>query len=237
MQEVAMSQPISNRLAIVLLPVVVLIHNTAHNAVFHRWNKLKMYEVQTLPDLFMGPEKVTVHANLLRTLAFATLIKCAVGAALRAFANPQDRAKHKAVFARFVLVYATASLLRCATFFVTLLPATAAYCKSPRIGGTYTADRAPRDLYEVMFRFDWTHSCGDLLFSGHTILITCAYMVTESLLANGTRTLDVFLVYLARLVMVPFLFLTVYTRKHYTIDVGIATLVTSLLWKYFEFVG
>lgn len=222
---------IRHRLVIVLLPVVILIHNTAHNAVFMRWNTLRMYEVPTLPDILMGPEKVSINTNTVRAIAFAAICACAALTAIR------QRASASLVFYRFVCVYAIASVLRCATFFATLLPATATYCKSPKIGGTYNPDRAPKTIYEVMFRFDWTHSCGDLLFSGHTVLIMCAYLSTESLVkyACEVKVFDRFLLWLCRLLLLPFLVLTVYTRKHYTIDVGIAVLVTVLLWRVLKY--
>jgi hypothetical protein len=207
-----------------LLVAVILVHNTAHNAVFMRWNAAKMYDERTLPDVLMGPLAVNSNLGLLRTIAFGNL--CA-GAIVLAYKAPGSESKF--ILHRFILVYSVASVLRCVTFFVTLLPATASYCVSPRHGGTYSPLRAPHTVRDVFFRFDWTHSCGDLLFSGHTILVSCCYFLIFTR-CNPKNKVFAFSRFMSHVAFVTFLVLTVYTRKHYTIDVLIALCVTLMLW-------
>jgi hypothetical protein len=224
-----------------ILPGIILIHNAAHNAVFWRWNQNKMYDMPPLPDLIMDNTnlKIDMAANGVR---IGTLAMMAVTAIAALFFN----SGHSSILIvrRFIAVYASASLLRCITFFATLLPATAPYCLSPTIGGTYYPKRAPHSFNEVFTRFDWTHACGDLLFSGHTALVVCMWLVIELIFAgawgrfkvqkdNHQRkwiVMQMFAIYGARMKLVLFLYNTVKARKHYTIDVVVALYVTVLLW-------
>jgi len=218
----------TSSVAIILL-LAILVHNTAHNAVFMRWNEKKMYNLRTLPDVFMGSDPVSpVHSGL-RTLAFAVICASALLLVIQATCFSLDE-RRSFVLNRAIIVYSVSSVLRCATFFVTLLPATATYCIGKSIGGTYDPTRAPQNYVDVALRFDWTHSCGDLLFSGHTILVMCAFLAVESLADELKSHVHSILLWASRISLLPFLFLTVYTRKHYTIDVGVAVFVTVAIW-------
>lgn len=223
-----------------LLPAAVLVHNAAHNAVFWRWNAEHMYRYAPLPDLIMSDSlHVPAAYNTARMGTFVMMCVAAIGILFL-------KNGHSSVllFRRFVCVYAAASALRCVTFFVTLLPGTASYCVSHELGGTYTPARAPHSWHDVFFRFDWTHACGDLLYSGHTALVVCMYLSIEVALGGAwdrfavvrTRaeqwwcTLQILALYSTRLKLGLFLYTTVRARKHYSIDVLIACYVTCFLW-------
>lgn len=229
------------RYVLFCLPFIILVHNTAHNAVFFRWNLYKMYEKPSLPDILMANDKATIRwADHIRFGAMTMMWITLAGACL-------FRSKHSFVliFRRFVVVYTVASLLRCATFFVTLLPGTADYCIAPSIGGTYSSARAPQNVWQIFTRFDWTHGCGDLLFSGHTALMVLVWLMVELCFENHTQRFNeaksnwdrnfAFAQLLAvlgmRMKMTIFLLTTPISRKHYTIDVLVGLYVTVLLWK------
>lgn len=230
---------------VILLPLIVVMHNAAHNAVFWRWNHYQMYKLKPLPDVLLGRSLlVPLETNSVRMgtmiMTIATFVACLF-----------IKTGHSAVLLvrRFVAVYSVASLMRCVLFFATLLPATASYCLSPQQGGTYTPLRAPHTLHDVFARFDWTHSCGDLLFSGHTALIVGMYLCIEvclggawdrfhaskSLAVDGKwAAAQILGLYGARLKLALFLVYTVRSRKHYTIDVLVALIITVLLWIVFS---
>jgi hypothetical protein len=208
-----------------LLFVIINVHNSAHNAVMWRWNALEMYKVRTLPDVFIDADEPfdspQLYAfDLLRFLSFLIVFLTGMHAVV------SQRNGDQIVLAthRYILVYSAASVIRCITFFLTMLPATAPYCLAPELGGTYSPERAPKTVQEIFTRFDWTHGCGDLLYSGHVVLTTCAHMLTEELATRNVR-------FATRLFMLPFLYLTVRSRKHYSVDVFLAFCVTVLLWR------
>ena len=225
---------------ILLLPAVILMHNTAHNAVFWRWNKEQMYDEHPLPDLFLNYEQTTdsKDQHMADAARFVLFVFICGLATVAAFSRRSRGESPVLVAHRFIIVYSVSSVLRCLTFFLTLLPATASYCLASELGGTYTPERAPRDVVDIFTRFDWTHACGDLLFSGHTVLVVCSHMVNENLLAvrgNSARDLRLGwscnpLLQLSRVALPLFMFFTVRARKHYSIDVVIALIVTVLLW-------
>lgn len=211
--------------SLALLPAIVVVHNTAHNAVFWRWNSLRMYEEPTLPDLFIYPQEPFQSSTLAIADTFR-LLSFFVVFGLGMFTVFARRNGEQIVLAthRYLLVYSAASVLRCVTFFLTMLPATAPYCLSPDLGGTYSPERAPKTIQEVFLRFDWTHGCGDLLFSGHVVLTMCAHMLNEEMAVPCIKLVS-------RVALPFFLYFTVRSRKHYSIDVIVAVYVTFLLWQ------
>ena len=229
------------RYIVFVLPAIIVLHNAAHNAVFRRWDAYQMYNERTLPDVIMSSTSLHVGktANGVRIGTFVMMAVTGVGCLFY-------KSEHSAVLLvrKFIAVYAASSLLRCLTFFVTLLPATAPYCLAKSLGGTYVPHTAPRTWHDVFWVYNWTHACGDLLFSGHTILMVCMWLVIERVFygywtrfataknahARMWVIAQVFAVYGARVKLVLFLFNTVKARKHYTIDVVVALYVTTLLW-------
>lgn len=230
---------------LIVLPGVIFVHNAAHNAVFWKWNSAHMYERRPLPDMFMGTNLDVPSAT--EATRVGTMVMTIV-TFLMAFGL---RTGHSSVLIlrRFIAVYATASLLRCVVFFVTLIPAPSSYCLSRAQGGTYSALRAPHTLNDVLTRFDVTHACGDLLFSGHTVLITCMYLTIElcfggawdrfhasrDFINDGKwAVMQILALYGARLKLALFTLYTVRARKHYSIDVLVAVLFTLLLWAVYS---
>lgn len=207
----------------------VVTHNAAHNAVFYKWNALEMYKIRTLPDFLMDKvplddlDAINMY-NDVRLTCFVFILASAVYSLVE-WACRRDSHCAFSALRNFIEVYIIASLLRCTTFFATVLPGTASYCLDPSLGGTYSPERAPKNLDEVLTRFDVAHSCGDLLFSGHVVLTTCAFLTTLQLSRSDLlRTMN-------RVVLPCFCICTVLSRKHYSIDVLLALYVTYLLWQ------
>jgi len=214
------------------LPLVILIHNTAHNAVFYRWNRLQMYAVKTLPDILIDlvplshedSGRLISKSDAIRLFSFLLILL------LFSYTVVWVGQGRKTVLSlnRFIVVYSAASVLRCFTFFATVLPGTASYCLDPSLGGSYTSDRAPKSVSEIFTRFDWTHSCGDLLFSGHVILTMCFFMTIQTISPSALIRNAIKLPFAAFLVCTPL------SRKHYTIDVLVAVYVVFFIWKWFH---
>lgn len=139
---------------------------------------------------------------------------------------------------RFGMTTGTCYLLRASFFLSTLLPGSADHCQQ-----AYTSP-PPRSLSAAIeLRLPWTQvidsrsSCGDLVFSGHTMFAThlailiyryAVCWVIKSPVARAAAVAPLALLTLAQA------FVLVAARRHYTVDVLVALYVAPMHWLLFE---
>lgn len=113
------------------------------------------------------------------------------------------------------------NVLRISSFLVTQLPGPAEHCRPGS-----TTYNPPTTIFE---RANFQTGCGDLLFSGHTMLLcTCMMLLTE--VFRSRRVLCALLwVYFG-----AFCVLVLSFRKHYTVDVLVAVYTAPLVWNRFR---
>lgn len=113
------------------------------------------------------------------------------------------------------------NVLRVASFLVTQLPGPAEHCRPGSL--TYNP---PDTVFE---RANFEKGCGDLLFSGHTMLLTTSLMILHEV--NRNRPFVRLCLWLYLLV---FCVLVVAMRKHYTVDVLVALYTAPLVYNRFR---
>ena len=96
------------------------------------------------------------------------------------------------------------AILRCTTLYFTYYP-NARECKDIRIG----------------------NYCGDMMFSGHTAMITSTYLAYNDYNRHITNVKK----YIQLLSCIISIFLIVISRMHYTNDVIISSYITYITWK------
>lgn len=138
---------------------------------------------------------------------------------------------HKRLFTlqiRIFLIWGTLFYLRCITIIVTSYPDPSAGCKG--------AD--PLSVYINPYVASFFHmaSCGDLVFSGHTVM---AVMTLEMTLeAFPFRGYYLILHFFALLCTILGVLSILMTRLHYFLDVIVAIVFTVLFWeRYREMLG
>lgn len=138
------------------------------------------------------------------------------------------------VIATFFRVASVSYALRMLTVSLTSLPGPAPHC---RLGSALYAP--PQNWVDIVTRvgpmYGQFHSCGDLIFSGHM-----AY--TNSALLLYLRTMDRHCARYSRLrwlagggFVLTLAGLCVAGRKHYTVDVVLGVVVSSLVYFHFEY--
>mmetsp|Transcript_13298 Transcript_13298/g.53351 ORF Transcript_13298/g.53351 Transcript_13298/m.53351 type:complete len:297 (+) Transcript_13298:209-1099(+) len=125
-------------------------------------------------------------------------------------------------------------LFRCITSTMTSLPGPAPHCATESYTtGSYLPPGTWHDIATSLFTAVSGGSCGDLLFSGHAAMTT----VTTLLLVRQQRRHGRKAEKLAKAIGCGYIFLVclfaVASRKHYTVDLALGTLIGSL--TYFRF--
>jgi hypothetical protein len=140
----------------------------------------------------------------------------------------------QAMLTRAGATYSIGVLLRVTTFLMTSLPSPAPHCRLPADGGTYDPELASvRTVSDIFTVIDAENGCGDLIFSGHTlffllsVLICCTYSNIRYVGRLAKLALPL-------IVMPVFVYSTIVTRRHYTVDIVVAIYVTIGLWTIVE---
>mmetsp|Transcript_20470 Transcript_20470/g.70826 ORF Transcript_20470/g.70826 Transcript_20470/m.70826 type:complete len:238 (-) Transcript_20470:377-1090(-) len=133
-------------------------------------------------------------------------------------------------FRMMTVVYA----FRCITSTMTSLPGPAPHCQSKAQGhGVYLPPGTWHDIATSLTTGISGGSCGDLLFSGHAAMTT----ITTLLLVRQQRRYGPKAERIAKVLGCTYIFLmcmfAVASRKHYTVDLALGTLIGSL--TYFRF--
>jgi hypothetical protein len=121
-----------------------------------------------------------------------------------------------------ILVVGTAYLLRAATVVMTVLPFSYVPCEAGK-----PADRPLLvDAFYLLLML--RKSCGDVFFSGHTILYTIGFLAMQTYPIHFILTGLAFVQYIISLLIL------IASAYHYSIDVLVSALVVSLLWWSFH---
>jgi len=124
---------------------------------------------------------------------------------------------------RFLCVCVLAQTLRIICFLVTTLPGPNYHCRpdSPDYN-------PPINVWDIMLRTEAFFSCGDLVFSSHTIFVMLCALTWYQY--SGNKFIERFVFVLA----FGFGCLVVSARKHYTLDVVVAMYTVPLLWIAYD---
>lgn len=144
------------------------------------------------------------------------------------------------ILRRMGMTVACCQILRTVSFLVTTLPGASRQCRYTVPDGLTSAAMLdgpapdegnppgyapPTDLYDIIFRFDSTNGCGDLMFSSHTIFtMTFVCLIFKYFNFKWLKLTMV----LCQILIVPFILAA---RKHYTVDVFTALYVTPLVFE------
>lgn len=197
-------------LMVLLLLVTIFFVNVAANLASF-WAPVKAYNAP-LPDLLCDFFNVTAYTKSYNNAVDALMISfCAVTAALILL-------NRLAVFIALKLMFCIlfTYLLRCTTLMVTSLP------DSWNMG-----TRTITDFYGKIGR----DRGGDLIFSGHTLLICLfAHVWSSFYLITNNEALHWLLAFLAWAYVTLVMILIIAGRLHYTIDVLLALYICSGVW-------
>ncbi|XP_071377455.1 sphingomyelin synthase-related protein 1-like [Centroberyx affinis] len=142
--------------------------------------------------------------------------------------------KHRSIlFRRLCSLMGTVFLLRCFTMFVTSLsvPGQHLQCASKMYGDTWGKIQRALAIWSGFgMTLTGVHTCGDYMFSGHTVVITMLnFFVTEytprswNLIHTISWVLNLFGI-----------FFILAAHEHYSIDVFIAFYITTRLFLYYH---
>ncbi|XP_022087480.1 sphingomyelin synthase-related protein 1-like [Acanthaster planci] len=142
--------------------------------------------------------------------------------------------KHRLILLRrFFALMGSCFLLRCITMFVTSLSVPGSHLQcSGKVYGSYWVKmhRAIEIMCGLGMSVTGVHTCGDYMFSGHTICLTMFnFFISEYTPRNMT------LLHTASWVLNLFgAFFVLAAHEHYSIDVVIAFCITSRLFLYYH---
>lgn len=138
------------------------------------------------------------------------------------------------ILRRVFLIMGLLYFMRSITMFVTQVPvaSTTYYC-SPKVNKTSAGLVFGRVLHMLGgfgLSINGRHTfCGDYIYSGHTVILTMAYLVIQ----EYTPRRCWFLHWLVWAASVTGIFMVLLSRGHYTVDVVIAYFVTTrVFWMY-----
>jgi shingomyelin synthase len=144
-----------------------------------------------------------------------------------------ERHQIPAILIKWLLCHGTLYFLRIVTISVTALPVTQNHCREhyTRIGNMMW-----NTLLGIVSMGSLNQHCGDLLFSGHSVLITlvCLLFTDYCKRLGRDKFYDLvvliirFIVYSLALVACLFI---IATRNHYTVDVVIGVYATFVTYK------
>ena len=128
------------------------------------------------------------------------------------------------ILIKFFISIGNLYLLRVVSISVTSLPPTDNHCRS-----NYTPiDNIYTNTIKGLLTLGGSNiHCGDLMFSGHTCMVTVCWMI---FMTNFPRRH--FTKYIATLLLLLTFFLIVATRSHYTADIWIAFWLSFFVFKY-----
>ena len=117
------------------------------------------------------------------------------------------------------------SFLRSISFIFTILPSPAEHCQ------INSDNYNPPNILQIFIRMDMFKGCGDLIFSGHTNIITIVSLTTlyylYQILKKSFFYLYVLFVFIFQLTL---FILIIISRNHYTVDIIISIYVTILVF-------
>lgn len=127
------------------------------------------------------------------------------------------------ILTRFLSTLMLAQGFRAMSFLMTGLPGPNYHCRpwSP----VYVP---PLNLHDIILRNDMLYSCGDLVFSSHTIFMTLCGLIYQKY-GQKNKLKAAFWAFI-----LLFCFLVVSARKHYSLDVFMACYTVPLIWMTYD---
>ena len=193
---------------------------------------------ELLPEIrtIFGVEAHRICDNLLYTTAAAT-----VGFVL---GHPQ----RATIGRRFFVVYGTRMMLRSVTLLMTALPDPYILCREAAT--TTTGATSTTAATGAVWRaFPWGHAfgkflrmfegsansltCGDLIFSGHTVVFVLCALVWHTYYTPSHVFINPMKLFIWVLSIVGTLLLLI-TRMHWTIDIALAYYITTTMWNFYH---
>lgn len=187
-----------------------------------------------LPEMLtmLGVDSHVVCDQLLFATSFATL------------ALVWRHPSRVCILKRFLVVYGSLMFLRAGTLLMTALPDPYSLCaqaQNTRLGDSHgrTWGNMPWSLVlENMLGLFGNNkhnamTCGDLIFSGHTVVFVLCALVWHNYYRNSMTTFNpVKLIVWVCSIMGTALLLV--TRMHWTIDIALAYYITTSLWNFYH---
>ncbi|XP_056623167.1 sphingomyelin synthase-related protein 1 [Triplophysa dalaica] len=142
--------------------------------------------------------------------------------------------KHRSIlFRRLCSLMGTVFLLRCVTMFVTSLsvPGHHLQCSGKVYGDMWAKVQRALDIWSGFgMSLTGVHTCGDYMFSGHTVVLTTLnFFVTEYTPRNWN-----FIHTMSWVLNLFGIFFILAAHEHYSIDVFIAFYITTRLFLYYH---
>ncbi|XP_016421920.1 sphingomyelin synthase-related protein 1 isoform X2 [Sinocyclocheilus rhinocerous] len=142
--------------------------------------------------------------------------------------------KHRSIlFRRLCNLTGTVFLLRCVTMFVTSLsvPGHHLQCSGKMYGDAWAKVQRALEIWSGLgMSLTGVHTCGDYMFSGHTVVLTMLnFFVTEYTPRNWN-----FIHTMSWVLNLFGIFFILAAHEHYSIDVFIAFYITTRLFLYYH---
>eukprot|EP00658_Telonema_sp_P-2_P055830 TRINITY_DN4437_c0_g1_i7.p1 TRINITY_DN4437_c0_g1~~TRINITY_DN4437_c0_g1_i7.p1 ORF type:complete len:682 (+),score=172.01 TRINITY_DN4437_c0_g1_i7:137-2182(+) len=159
---------------------------------------------------------------------FDTFIYFCKGGRYRQF-NPFDYSPSFtfAIVIRFLMCLSVVECLRIPSYLATSIPGPATHC----IGAEETANR-PTNYGDAFYKPQTGTNCGDLVFSGHIVLVTLAanfaVFYFPKIIGPGVGQVLSILPWIAVLCQVV---LVLATRSHYSVDLVVGFIVANMAWR------
>ena len=137
---------------------------------------------------------------------------------------------------RLMLIYTTLMCMRSVLLFTTTLPDPSPLCVGRTPGGVLVQHLPLRSIEERSMQVACGDSltCGDMMFSGHTVLLVMVAMLWHTYYPRITRGTINYVKLLSWILNLLGLFLVIITRMHYTMDVIVAAHFTITLWVQYH---
>ena len=148
--------------------------------------------------------------------------------------------QRETILRRSFVVYGTLMLMRSVTLLLTALPDPYFRCftaETGTFGQGWSTMPWRRVVYKFITLFDGSASgsltCGDLIFSGHTIVFVLCALMWHTYYRPSHVLLNPMKLAIWALSVVGTVLLLV-TRMHWTIDIALAYYITTTLWNFYH---
>lgn len=146
--------------------------------------------------------------------------------------------KHRFILLRRMFsIIGTVYLLRCISMLITSLSVPSAHlqCEGKMYGDNWSRMRRTMEIWMGMgMTLSGVRTCGDYMFSGHTVCITLLNFFITEYTPRETKYLSYYLHTLTWVANMFGLFFILAAHEHYSIDVFIAFYISSRLFLYYH---